>query len=149
MLQGEDQPVRKISIAAVMLATSYTAPAFSQAPPPPPESQSPSRVSFGQLQPTERMWFYEQQQRAYADRKLAVRKKAEVTYAQRRARIAARKWFGFSNARPVASPMPWYRPYSPGWIGNSHDPSHWAGYGHTPIVLRPIHVDSGEVIGLW
>ncbi len=95
-------------------------------------------ISSGQVTPTPEMWFYEQQLREYLDPKLSLRRVVEQKAAQRRARIAARKWFGLSNARPVASPDPWNGTYSAGWAGNnSLYPYRWSGYGPSWIVQRP------------
>ena len=95
-------------------------------------------VSSGQVTATPEMWFYEQRLREYLDSKLAVRRVAEQKAAQRRARIAARKWYGYSNLRPVASPDPYNGNYSPAWGGNnSLYPNLWSGYGPSYTVLWP------------
>ena len=95
-------------------------------------------LSSGQVTPTPEMWFYEQRLRKYMDPKLAVRRAAEQRSAQRRARIAARKWFGYSNLRPVSGTDPYNSNYSsPGWGGNnSLYPYLWSGYGPQWVVTR-------------
>jgi hypothetical protein len=96
-------------------------------------------VSSGQVTPTPEMWFYEQRLREYLNPKMSIRRVVEQDAAQARARMAARKWFGYSNSRPVASPDPYYGTYSPGWAGNnSLYPYRWNGYG-SAWVLRPIY----------
>ena len=96
-------------------------------------------VSPGQMPPTPEMWFYEQQLREYLDPGMAVRRNAEFRANQRRGRMAARKWFGFSNSRPTASPDPYNGEYSPSWDGNNNlYPSRWSGYGRSTVVLRPV-----------
>ena len=95
-------------------------------------------VSTGQVTATPEMWFYEQRLREYMDSKMAVRRVAEQKAAQRRARIAARKWYGLSNLRPTASPDPYNGSYSPRWGGNnSLYPNLWSGYGPSYVVLWP------------
>jgi len=95
-------------------------------------------VGTGQVTPTPEMWFYEQRLREYLNPKLAIRRVAEQRSAQRRARIAARKWYGYSNLRPTASPDPWNSNYSPAWGGNnSLYPELWSGYGPSYVVLWP------------
>jgi len=95
-------------------------------------------ISSGQVTATPEMWFYEQRLREYMDSKLAVRRVAEERSAQRRARIAARKWYGYSNLRPVASPDPFNGNYSPSWGGNNGlYPDLWSGYGPSYVVLWP------------
>jgi hypothetical protein len=83
---------------------------------------------------TPEMWFYLQEYRRYQSPKEAVRRKAEQRSAQRRNRLAAQRWFGFSNLRPTANPIPYYSSYSPAWIGNSQSPFSWSGQG-LPYVI--------------
>ncbi len=84
------------------------------------------------------MWLYMQAQQRHDDPQQAVRRKAEQRAAQRSNRIAARKWFGLSNARPTANPVPVMATYSPFWAGNESDPNRWSGVG--PAVIR-VEVD--------
>ena len=92
----------------------------------------------GQVTATPEMWFYEQRLREYLNPKLAVRRVAEQQSAERRARMAARKWYGYSNLRPVASPDPFNGNYSAAWGGNnSLYPNLWSGYGPSYMVLWP------------
>ena len=87
-------------------------------------------ISSGELKATPDMWFYEQALRQYQDPKMAVRAKAEIRSRQRMHRIAAMKWFGFSNSRPRASSDPFHNDYSPGWVANpGYYPSRWNGVG--------------------
>ena len=66
------------------------------------ESKPSIGVSPGELTPTQDMWFYEQYQKQYTDPKVAVRQQAEFRSVERQRRIAALRWFGFSNQRPTA-----------------------------------------------
>lgn len=95
-------------------------------------------VSPGEVTATPEMWFYEQYLRRRMDPKTAVRERAEFKAAQRDRRIAARKWFGFSNARPTASSDPYNGDYSPKWSSNnSRYPYQWNGVGTPLVVIRP------------
>lgn len=77
------------------------------------------------LSTTPEMWFYQQNLRLYEDSRAAVRRKAEVRAEQRQQRIASRKWYGYSNARPRANATPWGASYSPARIANSARPFNW------------------------
>lgn len=55
---------------------------------------------------TPEMWFYLQALKRYDDPQNARRRRAEQVAAERRARIAAQKWFGISKSRPQANPSP-------------------------------------------
>lgn len=106
-------------------------------------------VSWGQLQPTADMWLYEQTKADYLDPKLAVRRKAEQKTAQRAGRIAAMKWYGLSNSRPVANPTPMCGVYSPGWHANHYNSYRWTGGVQPLLVVRPARLSIPAVYGLW
>lgn len=82
---------------------------------------------------TPEMWFYMQEYRRYMSPKEAVRRKAEIRAQQRQNRLAAQRWFGVSNLRPTASPLPQYGTYSPIWVGNAYNPYFWTGTGQAVI----------------
>ena len=86
--------------------------------------------------PTPDMWLYLQQTQRADDPKMIVRRNAEFRAAQRRHRIAARKWFGYSNLRPAASHTPFTGTYSPTWIGNTRDPYQWSGFGWPSVYFH-------------
>lgn len=65
---------------------------------------------------------------------VTLRRNAQFRAAQRRRRIAARQWFGLSNARPMASSTPWMGAYSPYWMSNTGQPFGWSGVGRTTII---------------
>jgi len=95
-------------------------------------------VSPGQVTPTPEMWFYEQYRRDREDPKLAVRRKAQFLAEQRRRRITAMKWFGFSNQRPQAGSDPYHGSYSPVWESNNgRYPFSWNGIGPSWVIVRP------------
>ena len=90
------------------------------------------------------MWLYLQEQKRYDDPRAAVRRNAEFRADQRQARLAAQKWFGYSNARPMASPTPIMGSYAPGWNGNSYIPGEWKGVGPTNTTVA-VEVDARDV----
>ena len=90
--------------------------------------------SLSELTPS--MWFYEQERQEYQNPKNAVRAAAEFRADQRRKRLAASQWFGYSNARPIRAVTPTTTP-SPQWGSNSADPFIWSGTGRTTVVHVP------------
>lgn len=80
-------------------------------------------------QVTPEMWIYSQEMQRYEDPRQAIRRRAELKAAQRHSRLAAMKWFGFSNARPQVNPVPFMGVYSPTWVGNGSDRYDWVGAG--------------------
>lgn len=94
----------------------------------------PRAGSLSMSEMTPEMWLYMQERDRHDDAKEAVRRKAEYRTAQRQRRIAAREWFGYSNARPAANSDPWMAGYSPHWSANSPQrPDQWIGNGRTPL----------------
>ena len=87
-------------------------------------------------QMTPEMYLHLQEQRRHDDPKQAVRRKAEARSASRDARISAMKWYGMSNARPQANPVPFMGTYSPAWIGNGGDRYDWYGIRWPSVTLR-------------
>jgi hypothetical protein len=95
-------------------------------------------ISPGDVTATPDMWFYEQSLRQYNDPKSVVRQKAEFRTAERMRRMAALRWFGFSNSRPMAGVDPIHGDYSPQWSsGNVYQPFRWAGGRTSTIVVTP------------
>lgn len=81
---------------------------------------------------TPEMWLYMQEMHRHDDPKTAVRRKAEYRAAQRERRIAAREWFGYSNARPTVNPDPMQAGYSAHWAANNAmRPDQWIGNNRT------------------
>jgi len=96
-----------------------------------------STISRGELAPTPEMWFYEQAMSHYNDPRTAVRAKAEYRADQRQRRLAARKWFGYSNARPVVSVTSMGGMVSPGWRSNtSFDPLRFSARRNSLTVVE-------------
>ena len=53
-------------------------------------------------------------------------------------RLAAMKWFGFSNQRPQAIADPLYSDYSARWTSNHASfPNRWSARGRPWIILQP------------
>lgn len=71
------------------------------------------------------MWAYIQELRRQDDPKQTVRRVAAEKAQQRRNRLASQAWYGYSNLRPVASPMPFTTTYSPSWTGNNLNEYQW------------------------
>lgn len=95
-------------------------------------------MSMGELTPTPSMWFYQQQMDSYLNPRFAIRRAAEQRAAERDARIASRKWFGYSNSRPMAVHTPFTHPLSATWAGNGVDQWHWWGISPTHVLVdRP------------
>ena len=125
-----------LAISACLLLVA--APALAQNPAT-ADIQLGSTISLGEVTPTPEMWFYQQYHQQYQDPKVAVRLKAEERSAQRRARIAAQQWFGFSKARPQAGTDCVHGDYSPRWTsGRANYPFRWTGYGVAAVVVRPV-----------
>jgi hypothetical protein len=73
------------------------------------------------------LWLYQQQVERHDDPKMAVRRNAEQSGANRRQRIASRRWYGISATRPMANPVPFMGTYSPYWGSNGWDQYRWSG----------------------
>ncbi len=139
-----------LTLTLASLLTAAT-PAFAQedagAATPPPVRNTLRRdatPSLGTPSPTMETWLYEQERKRYDDPKEMVRRNAEYRMIQRQRRIESRKWFGYSNSRPIASPNPWYDTYSPMWTGNSSNPYEWSGVGGPAVVFRPAWSGIGQ-----
>jgi hypothetical protein len=102
------------------------------------ESKTTIGISPGELAPTQEMWFYEQNQKRYADPKVGVRQQAEFRSAERQRRMAALRWFGFSNQRPTAACDPIHDDYAPHWTsGNVNTPNQWNAPAMTTVLVKP------------
>ena len=86
---------------------------LAQQPEPPRAQVTDARLPQVTPTPTESMWLYVQEMRRYDDPKQAVRRNAEARAGQRRARIAAAKWLGYSKQRPMVMPTPTTSFYGP------------------------------------
>ncbi len=93
-----------------------------------PAAQTPANLD---------LWFYQQQWKNQQDPKQAIRRRAERRAHQRENRLAALKWYGCSNTRPMASHTPFTHTYSPRWTGPTGDPFRWQGSVQQTIVVPP------------
>lgn len=98
------------------------------------KGQAAPAIDQGNLPPE--LLLYLQEVRRNEDPKQVVRRNAAERGAQRRNRLAARKWFGFSNTRPTAAATPFMGTYSPMWVGNTWNPYFWSGVGYPHTTLR-------------
>ena len=64
------------------------------------------------------------------DTRSLVQRNAMFRAEQRRRRLAAMRWFGFSNSRPAVASVPYMTPYAPAWVGNALLPYYWHGGGY-------------------
>ena len=83
---------------------------------------------------------YQPENFGYETPKQIIRRKADEQGQQRRMRIAASKWYGLSNSRPIANPIPSMGTYSPMWAGSSWNPYLWVGRTTQIRVIRPATV---------
>lgn len=101
------------------------------------EAESPPNISLPSTGPvTPEMWLYMQEYQRYQQPKEGVRRKAQIRAAQRQNRLEAQRWFGVSNLRPMANPIPFYGSYSPAWVGNGWNPYSWVGFGQPYVVYH-------------
>lgn len=128
------------------------APAKTPAAPTAPAVQADTSVhlSLSTLTPTPEMWFYERMRQDYNDPALQARLRGERAAAERRARLAARAWYGVSNGRPTAHITPFMYYYSPFWGSNTRNPFIWGGTSSTQVIIearrQPISVSG---FGVW
>lgn len=92
--------------------------------------------SPGSLTPTPEMWFYDQERRRREDPSEMIRERAEFRSRQRQQRLAAVRWYGFSNSRPAANSGIFMSTWSPTWIGNTYDPFAWRGATGNAVVIN-------------
>jgi hypothetical protein len=125
-----------LALVAITL-TSSSASAQSDEAGPRPKVLAEPAIGLPTSGPvTPEMWFYMQEYQRYQQPKEAVRRKAEIRATQRQNRLEAQRWFGFSNLRPVANPIPFYSSYSPAWIGNPWSPYSWFGNGQPYVTYH-------------
>jgi hypothetical protein len=123
---------RSLLPASLMLVAAMAAGSLAQQP---GTSEQGTASDEAALSPE--MWFYKHQLERYDNPKTAVRRNAEFQHQQRLARQEAMKWYGFSNARPVASPTPFMTMYSPAWQSNWGRPFAWYTSGRPMVVVAP------------
>lgn len=125
--------MRYMTIAVALVALCAVE-AGAQQPQPTPAQPTPAQPSAGaeaREAGTTQPWSYQEYQRERPDTMAIARARAQFRAQQREYRIATRKWFGYSNLRPVASPTPFMGTYSPTWASNTARPYVWSGAGGT------------------
>ncbi len=139
--------MKKLITAALCGMFLATAPAFAQSPRAiqRPAADAGKRAverdsalatngpSMSEMTPE--MWLYMQEMHRRDDPREAVRRKAEYRTAQRQRRMAAREWFGYSNARPAVNPDPFSGAgYSAHWsANNAMRPDQWIGNSRAAV----------------
>src|SRR6185295_778507 len=122
------------SVASLALAASAFAQEVNEGKEPAPadavrhvgrESHAEKIPELNPTQMTPELYLYMQDLRRHDDPQQAVRRKAEARTAARESRITAMKWYGMSNARPQANPVPFMGTYSPAWVGSRGDRYDW------------------------
>lgn len=136
--------MKKIVASVCLFAVSWTAVVQGQDELPPARpSDAPATIpGISQSQMTPEMYLYLYELRRSEDPKQAVRRKAELKTAQRMQRLAAQKWFGVSNARPMASAQPFLDLYSPRWIGNGYNAFDWAGANASGVTVLQVETNN-------
>ncbi|MCI0360462.1 MAG: hypothetical protein L0211_18450 [Planctomycetaceae bacterium] len=123
---------RTLLALAIVLSTAQLALAQRPGNPQPGRGTAERPVLTGNTTPD--MWYYTQERERHDNPKQAVRRKAEYVAQQRALRIESMKWFGMSNARPIASTTPFMDEYAPAWVGNGYHPYHWVGVGSSSAI---------------
>jgi len=124
--------MRRLLLAMSLSATCLTASvALAQNPVRPSggaaaRPDTVSSVRTGEVQATPEMWFYEQQMNRYNNPQEMVRQNAAFDAAQRKQRLTAMKWYGFSNSRPMVNPTPFGATYGQTWTSATVKPYSWA-----------------------
>lgn len=116
-------------------ALAFAATAEAQEPVPLRTVEDPE-PTLGDPGMTPDLWWRMKMLKEAKDPQTAVQAKAAARAAARRQRIAARKWYGMSNARPVVNTTPFFGDYSPRWVGHTQYPDRWTGYDYSPVTLR-------------
>ena len=123
-----------LALAIVMTSTGV----FAQEPfSPAPVSSSPSPSDL-QFEQTPEFYMFMKMMERYDSPKQAVRRKAEQKAAERRGRLASQKWYGYSQSRPAANPLPWMSTYGQQWVGNGGNPYHWVQYWPTTVRIETV-----------
>jgi hypothetical protein len=148
-------PTTTVPVAATTSAPASTpvAPLAPHSPAAESGSTLPApqvQLSLSTLAPTPEMWFYERMRQDYDNPALQARLRGERAAAERRARLAARAWYGVSVGRPMAHVTPFTYYYSPFWASNTVNPYIWTQPRTVPIIIearRPTIGVSG--FGAW
>jgi hypothetical protein len=112
-------------------------------PPDLPAVKAEAKVDSQQLTPE--MYRYIIDLQRYGGPTDLTRQRAQLKAQQRMERIAALKWYGLSNSRPVAGVTPFTgTPYSPRWRGNAAN-GDWVDRGsHRTIYIANEQLETGR-----
>jgi hypothetical protein len=133
VLSGRSASAQNPSLRRPPEKEREASPAQQTSAQPTPAQQTP----WSRIAPSEAMWMYEQQKRDYLDPTLAIRHRAEFTAWQRRQRLAAMQWYGYSNSRPSWHPTPSMSgTFSPSWTGNDYLDRYRWNTAPPPVVVR-------------
>ena len=94
------------------------------------QDRDTAKTENGQERPaamSPEMYAYLQELRQYDNPKQNAKRAAMLKAEQRRARLAAQQWYGYSNLRPMVNPIPFMGTYSPMWAGNGPNEFYWYG----------------------
>ena len=110
-------------------------------------SYSPSISKSTEVTSTPEMWFYEQERLRYEDPNTMARARAEYESNQRQARLAALKWYGMSNSRPMVGTDVNAGVFGPKWVGNMPYTNDWSLVSPAPTYARntPCSTTTGNV----
>jgi hypothetical protein len=109
-------------------------------PPVLPPTDLPKPTQPGSVVPAPEMtpYPYPGAERPIVDAKTLIQQRAAQEAAARNRRLAALRWFGYSNSRPVAGVDCIHGDYSPSWTSNNpHYPFRWVGAGPTWVAWLP------------
>ncbi len=121
-------------------AKPSTGPAAAPLGPAHPELPSPKASLPGSVVPPPEFspYPYPPAERLVPDAKTLIQQRAAQDTAARNRRLAALKWFGYSNSRPVAGVDCIHSDYSPSWTANNpHYPFRWMGIGPAWVAWLP------------
>ena len=102
------------NLAALVIAQEAARPDTAR-----PDADSLAAPSSDQAE----SWYYRTPETV--PKKTIPQQKAELRAQQRMARLAAQRWYGFSNARPTVAAMPFTSMYRPAWQQPGGRPYHW------------------------
>jgi hypothetical protein len=95
---------------------------------------APAAVAPGQgkeLTLTPEMYRYLADLQRYGGPQDVSRMRAMAEAEQRKERLNAMRWYGYSNSRPMATATPFMGTYGPRWVGNvRNNPYYWRDLGH-------------------
>ena len=102
-----------------------------------PTASKATPVPVTEQAATPEMWYYQQYQQQLHNPAEMVYQRADARANQRMQRLAALKWFGYSNSRPQAgADLTGGDQQGPGWVSNNTtSPYRFSGYGTADVVI--------------